>query len=310
MMIILLAFTCVFCASAHRAGSDTNYVGSEVCVSCHADLHPGIVHGWQNTAHHLSMRRVDETIHAEGDFDLNSSFNKEAVTLMIGRRGPRCAFIDESAQVLPLEWMRDESVWVERGSADATETCFGCHATGYFLSNKKFSEPGVGCEACHGPGKNHADSVGGAETIVNPAALSPEKNNMVCGQCHSMGKDPSGKYPFPVAHSGSVSDGDGAEQMPYQPGQDLTTAFVDAKPLVIRKGKEYSLLVQAPEYYAMQLCTDCHDPHGRTENPNMLIDATSGLCLKCHGDSFTDLELHWGADKAPCWECHEYVHTH
>ena len=186
---------------------------------------------------------------------------------------------------------------------DASQSCLGCHATGFFISEKTYVEPGVGCEACHGPGKKHVDTNGSEGTIVNPSDLPPDRSRMVCGQCHSLGKDSSGKHPFPVMSDGEVLK-------PYQPGQDMTLGFVDDKPVIARKGGEYSLLVLSPDYYAKQVCIDCHDPHGKNDNASMLIDGTSETCLRCHRINFPDLSTHWGADKSPCWECHNYAHTH
>lgn len=101
---------------------------------------------------------------------------------------------------------------------------------------------------------------------------------------------------------------------PFRPGEDLKQAFVDARPLLARKGWEYSLLQQAPEKYASQLCTDCHDSHGKAGNPAMLKDATSETCLRCHGVGSlrAQFENHWGVGNAlvrRCWECHS-SHTH
>lgn len=289
---------------------NSGYVGSEKCLTCHLDLHSEIAEGWQNASHHLTMSEVNGNADLPGNFELNSLFSREDVWFVIGHHGERSVYIDRESSVLPLEWLRVDSVWVERERSDASQSCFGCHATGYFVSKRQFVETGVGCEACHGPGRAHLESEGGAATIVNPADLPRERARMTCGQCHSLGKDPSGRYPFPVLTARAGLTDEAVALRPFEPGRDLELAFVDAKPLIVQKGGEYSLLVQAPEYYADQVCTDCHDPHGMTENPRMLIDSTSGLCLRCHGDSITDLESHWGADKAPCWDCHEYVHTH
>ena len=78
----------------------------------------------------------------------------------------------------PEQWENEESdpphdeIGIEDKKVDATQQCFGCHSTGYFVSQKKFAEQGVGCESCHGPGKQHADSNGLDGTIVNPAKYS------------------------------------------------------------------------------------------------------------------------------------------
>lgn len=315
MKVKLLLLASVFFASIllgltfgdpHNSG----YVGSKECLLCHSDFHSEICKGWQTSLHHLGMKLVSGDENIQGNFKINPFFKKRDVRYIISNGDSRYVYIGADLQVLPLEWSQNDSVWIERKTVDASQRCFGCHTTGYFVSLKKFIEPGVGCEACHGPGSKHVESDGEEGTIVNPANLDPDHNRMVCGQCHSLGKDSSGLYPFPVVYAGVISLTGVKILKPFQPGEDLTLGFIDARPKIIERGQEYSLLVQAPEYYAKHICTDCHDPHDRTENLNMLIDATSGICLRCHESKIRDLAGHWGADRAPCWDCHKYAHTH
>jgi predicted CXXCH cytochrome family protein len=99
------------------------------------------------------------------------------------------------------------------------------------------------------------------------------------------------------------------------PGEDLALAFVDARPVLVRKGWEYSLLVRSSERYSNQRCTGCHDPHGKTGHVSMLLDPTSETCLRCHGvgDARLRYENHWGLGdviQRPCWECHPNAHSH
>jgi hypothetical protein len=63
--------------------------------------------------------------------------------------------------------------------------CFQCHSTGPLRLDAAFrilpSEPGVMCEACHGPGADHAAS---QRPIRNPKRLSASELNDLCGACH------------------------------------------------------------------------------------------------------------------------------
>lgn len=296
---ILLGIGCALLKSGLR--SRDGYVGSERCIACHGKLHPQTVAAWRASRHHVTMQPVRGRA---GD-----------ASFVIGRQDRRHVQVRRDMQILPSGgWQDDEvpaphdAIAAEGCRVDAADHCLGCHTTGYFVARREFAEPGVGCEACHGPGKKHADSRGARIEIVDPAMLSRPRQNMVCGQCHSLGKDPSGAHPFPVMREGGAV-------APFQPGQDLALGFVDAKPKLERKGWEYSLFVRAVEEYARQLCTDCHDPHGRAGNPSMLKDPTNETCLRCHGLGRARLrfENHGAVGNVTsklCWSCHRNAHSH
>ena len=71
--------------------------------------------------------------------------------------------------------------------------CFGCHtvhATTSAGSEPLHAEAGIGCEACHGPGQQHASKMAGDKApqadlaIFQPAKLSPSESIDFCGACH------------------------------------------------------------------------------------------------------------------------------
>jgi hypothetical protein len=64
---------------------------------------------------------------------------------------------------------------------------------GVDLEKKTFSEPRVGCEACHGPGSHRAALPEKAvldkrKTIINPSHLPVAFRKQICGSCHNRGK--------------------------------------------------------------------------------------------------------------------------
>ncbi|MGH7163312.1 MAG: HEAT repeat domain-containing protein [Planctomycetota bacterium] len=187
--------------------------------------------------------------------------------------------------------------------------CGECHMTGYEVGydpdrgtyDTRWREINTSCESCHGPGAAHAakwrrKDKGRDDPILNPARLSVERANQVCGYCHS----------------------ERAEVMPgFRPGQDLH-AFVDVNGLEDGKhlhpdGRARELihnLVPAMESRCGPIsCTKCHDPHGRgafgdLHRPSQ-DDAT---CTKCHEGIGKDLEAHThhaaASDGSRCVNCH------
>jgi len=83
--------------------------------------------------------------------------------------------------------------------------CLRCHVTGYgrpggFPSAVPAQpldhrQAGVGCEACHGPGKAHADDPKKPRAIVRLSGTCPECNVFpICRQCHDDANDPDFDY--------------------------------------------------------------------------------------------------------------------
>lgn len=74
------------------------------------------------------------------------------------------------------------------------QRCFGCHAT-VILASRVLPEPkfmGVGCEACHGPGRRHLEAVRRGEPnprIDNPGRWDGKRVNELCGRCHRTEQD-------------------------------------------------------------------------------------------------------------------------
>src|SRR5512137_1771278 len=83
--------------------------------------------------------------------------------------------------------------WENYGNKnDWATTCATCHTTGYKIvsydpANPKatrvsYTELGIGCEACHGPGSKHIASRQ-AKDIWNPAKQPKDVQSQACGYC-------------------------------------------------------------------------------------------------------------------------------
>jgi hypothetical protein len=155
----------------------------------------------------------------------------------------------------------------------------------------------IGCESCHGPGPPHVLGGGDPEEIVNPADLTTEEKNEICGQCHSRVKSvPSGTHGWPYRDDTSTW---------WQPGsgEPLTDFFSDASgrwPDGINSRQHHQQwfdFLESPkpgfEYHPVY-CTECHSPHssaGKHMIRTSLVDDglviptendNNTLCLACH----------------------------
>ena len=192
--------------------------------------------------------------------------------------------------VLPAVWDVAAKTWKPTAAVDGSTQCVGCHTTAYDAEKKTFAEAGVGCEACHGPGSEHIGKPS-KDNAPDPRKLSSKLQGMVCGSCHSVGKDTSGKFAFPIG---------------FRPGDDLTKSFVDANPTTPGRNQQYSELMQSKHGQMGLSCTVCHDPHNVAGIAKQLKKPEVELCLSCHSAKIKDIKTHKPAAPADatCATCH------
>lgn len=154
--------------------------------------------------------------------------------------------------------------------------CFSCHSTAANLGDS-FDEshliPGVKCEACHGPGRNHIEAMDNKKAdgkeidktkIFNPSDLSPTDSVEFCGACHGSWWD------VKLAKVKGVST---ARSAPYR----LVTSKCWGK------GDDPRLT-----------CTACHNPHEQLQTRPAAYDSA---CLECHAVRKNSQGLRHTADR-------------
>jgi hypothetical protein len=174
----------------------------------------------------------------------------------------------------------------------AVETgCLQCHAsrlqpvtgTQNRFADPPFLEGGVGCERCHGPGRNHVLKMSsgnrkGSPQIVNPSKLDPARRDSVCAQCHLTG----------AARIARLR----TKREPYRPGELLS----DYSAFFVWAGSESPALSVNSHFERMQQslckrasgdrlwCGSCHDPHSEPEQAKR-SEFYRARCQKCHDPS-------------------------
>lgn len=186
-------------------------------------------------------------------FQHNGSFYESRVSFFNEIQGLDFTIGSPRAAPLTLE----ESVGHALSSDDA-RNCFSCHATGAVSDNRlqlEHAMPGVGCEACHGPGEKHVLAMNAqkreAMQIFNPANLDADAlGQEFCGACHR-GVDEVSQMP---------NLGGGVQNVRFQPYR----------------------LFNSPGHSpsdARLSCTACHDPH---DDPSGDVSFYDAKCLACH----------------------------
>jgi predicted CXXCH cytochrome family protein len=168
---------------------------------------------------------------------------------------------------------------------DWRRSCAYCHVTGYDQETMEYTEMGVGCEACHGPGSQHvlAPDIEKGEFIINTGKLPRHLQADVCGQCHNRGTSPDGKFNHPVN---------------YHPGTRLLNSNFQSVPFYNEEawtmsGHARLTRQQYPEWFESRhriagiACTVCHSVHGASTRFATRLSQVN-LCVECHVEIDTD----------------------
>jgi len=179
--------------------------------------------------------------------------------------------------------------------------CLYCHASQsqpvFGTQNRyvdpPFTQPGVGCERCHGPGSLHAR---GLAAMVNPAKLDAARRDSVCAQCHLSGE--------------ARVERPGKRLAFYRPGDLLSDyvsyfVFEESQKLGLKANSHVENLAQSAckqRSGERMSCLNCHDPHA-TPAPQERADYFREKCLACHRpEALPANERH--TLKADCAVCH------
>lgn len=234
--------------------------------------------------------------------------------------------------LVPLQAQAAQEAKAEAGKAEGSrpagyagaETCQTCHEDIYkglakdahgvldkqtrTRGVKGLSWQGMACEACHGPGAKHAESVD-PKDIVNPAKQSMAASSDTCLACHRNQPTQNGRIQNAHAHNQVSCLG-------------CHTVHKDREALVSRKAGAINekcaschadvwAQFQRPHKHKLMekamSCVDCHNPHGSfLPKQIQAVSANEPGCLKCHGDKRGPFVFEHAPVKLEgCSTCHE-----
>jgi predicted CXXCH cytochrome family protein len=195
-----------------------------------------------------------------------------------------------------------------------SETCAACHEEafksvshtkhGKLADVKSWRDKVQSCEACHGPGKAHAEEPSLANIISfknkDPKFISETclachagkeehnqfrrgehwRNNVGCTDCHTAHGPEYGKFKDgSMTQVGSASVLNPAPAMLRTAEQQLCISCHSEVKSHFNKPFRHKVLEGAMK------CSDCHNPHGgfETKQTKLAVGADTA-CLKCHTD--------------------------
>jgi Flp pilus assembly protein TadD len=206
--------------------------------------------------------------------------------------------------------------------------CTECHVTDYEKRYRpesddyasRWSELGVGCEACHGPGSRHvawaraaaagATAPGDAQDLGLTLRLGGARRFRFAAGAAIAQRDPPAGAPLEVetcapCHARRTTLAGG-----WRPGAPFLDHY---RPALLEEGLyhadgqiqdevyEYGSFLQSRMFAAGVTCSDCHEPHSSR------VDADA-VCATCHRDAVFATPAHHhhdaGSEGARCVSCH------
>ncbi|MFQ5577948.1 MAG: cytochrome c3 family protein [Anaerolineae bacterium] len=179
------------------------YIGAAACKICHQEIYDSFM----QTGHPYKLTKVIDGQPPVYPFSKvpnpPDGYTWDDISYVIGGYGWKARFIDQQGYIITgadenattqynlynktLE-MGENWVGYHAGEQKPYD-CGRCHTTGYNPEGNQddlpgligtWAEPGVQCEACHGPGGNHANTPHLVEMKI-------DRDSELCGQCHRRG---------------------------------------------------------------------------------------------------------------------------
>jgi len=274
-------------ATAHATVSvsehviQADYVGSTACRGCHSATHAA----WLQSGHASAIKQVSAGAAPSFPFSAvtaaPASMTWSQVSYLLGGYKWKALFLDASGQLVvgsDVQYNLAASTFVgygasARGAID--QSCGQCHATGWQaladnggqhqdgLSGMlgTWQEPGVGCEACHGPGSEHVAAPASYNILVDRTAAA-------CGVCHS--RDPQ--------HRVLVDNGLVPDQAQYDQWLNARHG-IDGAHCAKCHDPHASVVydAQATGTGLIRTCVDCHGDAPAVSGAMASLD-----CIECH----------------------------
>ncbi len=317
---IQILLTLVFVLGSFAYMQAQTFVGSQACQLCHPDKFTT----WVNSGHPYKFSIVvnnqppiypDVVVNFEDTWMANlgdGTVTWNDVAGVIGGFGWKARFVGKDGYVVGTAgsayatgvghnqfnfYNGVNHGWVDYDKTNEHKmynySCFKCHTTGGDTTGTwlagveglgNFSEGGIGCESCHGPGSEHvaAPSTTNIDRVyefahqdnpldgleVNGVIQHPNPDgndvNFLCGTCHNR------DYKNPINASGGF----------------------------IRHHEQWDEFTFTKHYAQGLTCLTCHNPHKRT------IWDGDGVILQCASCHATQVATTNHVGNATCIDCH------
>lgn len=267
----------VFLAVAGNAFAERGYVGSGTCFKCHPEkFNDFIVSG-----HSYKLSRAEDA--RNRPIPLPDGYVWDDISYVIGGKYKKSRYIDNNGFIitgakdgseLKTQFNIEDGTWSFYHKGEKKPyNCGPCHTTGYQKEGHQdgkegligtWAQPGVTCEACHGPAGDHIRS----DELAKTNKMKIVEEMQLCGGCHIRGeKDKIPASKGFIRHHEQFNE---ALRGPHNEGNDVT-------------------------------CITCHDPH-KSAKFKEGIRVSCASCHEDVGKAYA--ETSHGGFGVACIECH------
>jgi len=263
------------------------YIGDMTCSGCHKE----IFDSYMKSGHPWKLNKVEDGQSPQFPFSklsqLPQGYTWNDILYVIGGYNWKARFLNKDGYIITdepgkagnveflnqynfaNELLGNAAGWVayHPGEEKLPYDCGSCHTTGYNPDGNQdnlpglvgtWTQPGIRCEECHGPGSLHASNPQGI-------ALRIERDSELCGQCHRRDNVEEVN-----ASNGFIEHHEQYEE--FFQGKHVTLDCV----LCHDPHKGVVQLRKAGEQTTRTLCENCHFKE------TSQMKHTSVACLECH----------------------------
>lgn len=249
--------------------SANDYVGAHQCFSCHQEQ----FNDWQASGHPFKLRKA-EKVRFTG-IPLPPGYAWEDISYVIGGANKKARFIDRQGYIITsnkdgseakTQYNMQDGSWSFYHKGEKREyKCGPCHMTNYKKGGNQdglpgmigtWSEDGISCEECHGPGEEHIADPKKGNILVNSSTDA-------CAKCHQRG----GTGPKPPAKGGFIKHHEQVNELRVGSHGDLSC-------MECHNPHQRAILAQ-------KTCSRCHEEEAAKYAKN--IHGKSKIdCIECH----------------------------
>jgi len=273
--------------------ADGDYVGSEVCVTCHQDQQ----HRFKNTVMGKIMEHPRNPIEARGC---------EAC------HGPGRSHVEAGGgkDTIPMRFGRDS----KNSIAEQNAVCLDCHQRGnrLFWKGSQHDSRGMACVDCHQVKQEiHAkvSSDGRYNAPLTENSGTKKSQPELCLGCHQMRRAQLQRSSHMPYREGKVTCTSCHNPHGSPNPKQLLQATTNENCLTCHTERRGPFTWEHPP--VLENCANCHEAHG-SNNPQLLKTRMPRLCDSCHDSSRHPTQAQSLSSiknfNRGCTNCHSAIH--